>query len=126
MSVPALNRQRGEVMTSNSPVTGEEPEETTETTELVELERESPQVVEAQRVEMRQSAAFSVLADEVDVHESAVGIIRAEQVRVRDSATLLLAAGEVHGDVTTVFTPATAAIIGAAMIIGIWMIRPRR
>lgn len=92
----------------------------------VMMVRDSSQVVEGECVKMEQSACFSVLADEVTMQESAAFVVRAEEARVVDSVTFILAAGEVKGNVTTVFTPITAAIIGGALMIGMWLLRPRR
>jgi len=90
------------------------------------LAQDSAQVVEAESVKMEQSAALTVLADDVDMTDSAAFIVRAESVRTTDTACLILAATEVKGNVTTVFTPVTAAIVGGALLIGMWLIRPRR
>jgi hypothetical protein len=90
------------------------------------MTRDSAQIVEGTSIRMEQSAAFSVLADDVDMRDSAGFIVRAEEVRIVDSVTFVLAAGEVKGNVTTIFTPATAAILAGAIIIGMWLIRPRR
>ncbi len=92
----------------------------------IDLSRECCQVIEADKVIMEQSAAFSILSEEVDMQESAGFIVRAEEVRVQDSVTFLLVAGEVKGDITTLFTPVTAAILGASIMLGMWLIRPRR
>jgi len=90
------------------------------------MSRESCQVVEGESVRMEQSASFSVLADDVDMKDSAAFVIRTEAARIEDSVTFILAAGEVKGNVTAVFTPVTAAIVGGALIIGMWLLRPRR
>ncbi len=94
-----------------------------ETTDVI---REAVQVIEGERVDLHQSAAFTVLAEEANLQESAAFILRAEEVRVQDSVTFILAAGEVRGNITTLFTPTTAAILGAAIMLGMWMLRPRR
>jgi hypothetical protein len=91
----------------------------------VGISHESVQIVEADTVIMEQSAAFSVLAEEAEINNSAAFIVRADEARVQDSVTFILAAGEVKGNVTTLFTPITAAILGVSIMIGIWLIRPR-
>ncbi len=92
----------------------------------VAMAQECTQIVEGEFVKMHQSAAFSVLADDAEMNESAAFIVRAEEVRIVDSVTFILSAGEVKGNVTTIFTPLTAAIVGVAIIAGMWLIRPRR
>ena len=94
--------------------------------ESVIMLRESSQVVEGESVKMEQSATFSVLADDVEMKDSAAFVVKADVARVEDSVTFILAAGEVKGNVTTVFTPVTAAIVGLSLMIGMWLIRPRR
>ncbi len=90
------------------------------------LQQDCAQVIEAESVKMEQSAAFTVLADDVDITDSAVFIVRSESARVTDSIAFILASNEVKGNVTAVFTPVTAAIVGGAIVIGMWLIRPRR
>lgn len=90
------------------------------------MQQEAVQIIEAESVRMQQSASFTILADDVEMTDSAAFIVRADTVRIEDSVTLILAAGEVKGNVTTVFTPLTAGIVGAAILIGMWIIRPRR
>lgn len=93
--------------------------------EPVKVSQESVQVIEANNVSMHQSAAFSVLADTVDMRESVGFIVRADEVRTENSVTFILAAGEVRGDVTTLFTPMTAMILGGAIMLGMLFLRPR-
>jgi len=92
----------------------------------ITIEHDACQVVEGEYVRMEQSASFSVLADDVEMHESAAFVIRAEEVRIEDSVTFILSAGEVKGNVTTIFTPVTAAIVGVSLMLGMWLMRPRR
>ena len=90
------------------------------------VENEYKQVIEGGIVSMHQAAATSITADEVEMEQSAAFIVRAEEVTADGSVAFILAAGEVRGNVTTLFTPATAAIIGGALIIGMLFLRPRR
>jgi hypothetical protein len=92
--------------------------------EPVSVTKESVQVIEANNVKMHQSAAFSVLADVVEMKESAGFIVRADEVRTEGSVTFILAAGEVKGNVTTLFTPVTAMILGGAIMLGMFLLRP--
>lgn len=92
--------------------------------EPVQLAQASVQVIEAANVKMHQSAAFSVLADDVDMRESVGFVIRADEVRIENSVTFILAGGEIKGNVTTLFTPVTAMILGGAIMIGMLLLRP--
>lgn len=92
----------------------------------VRVTNECCQVIEGEIVEMNQSAAFSVLSDEVTMSESAAMIIRTEQANIEGSAVFFLSANEVRGNVISIFTPLTAAILGGAILLGVLIFRPRR
>ncbi|MCX6646249.1 MAG: hypothetical protein NTY09_07820 [bacterium] len=92
--------------------------------EPVRVSLEAVQVIEANNVKMHQSAAFSVLADVVEMRDSAGFIVRADEVRADNSVTFILAAGEVKGNITTLFTPMTAMILGGAIMLGMFLLRP--
>jgi len=92
----------------------------------VEVSCEVVQIVEGEQVELTGSAAFSVLADDANVVNSAALIVRADRAVVQDSVVFLLAANEVRGNVNPLLTPITAAIVGGAILFGMWIFRPRR
>jgi hypothetical protein len=91
----------------------------------VEISNNAVQVVEGENISLTNSAAFSVLGEDVRLTNSASFITRAENVVIEDSTVFLLSADEIRGNVTALLTPVTAAIIGGAIMIGLWFLRPR-
>ena len=86
--------------------------------------------VDAEYVEMYQSAVVNATADTVAMTESAAFVINADAIEASDSCAVLVVASEVEGEIQSLFTPLTAAIFGGALAVGVFLLstlfRPRR
>jgi len=78
--------------------------------------------VTAQDVKVRDSAICNMEAVTAKMDHSAIGYAQAETIQVKNSAILIANATELRGDVNPVFTPATAAIFGAAVGAGLFIV----
>lgn len=119
----------------------------------VDMENTSTDDVRGGQVRMSQSAARSVVAsalhmDEsaaavartssLDAHDSSLGVvvartavlsdvtsslIVAQKVDAADVRTVFLAGGDIRGEVRSVFTPLSAAALGAGFALAWWLLR---
>ena len=82
------------------------------------IESENIETVEAEHVEMKQSAAMNVFANDVNMDQSAAGIVRGDKVHMDNSLALIISADEVEGNPKVLFSPTSALIAGGAVLLG--------
>ena len=78
--------------------------------------------VEADYVEMYQSASIMTRAETAVMNESASLVMVADDVEMNNSWSLLMIAADVEGEPKTVFTPLTAAIFGTTLGLTLFML----
>jgi hypothetical protein len=107
---------------------GEEIDE--EMADVALVERMGACSIDADYVEVYQSAVVTMRADDVDMTDSVAAVIIADDVAATNSCAFLVVAADVEGEITSVFTPMTAAIFGGAMGAVFFLLsqlfRPRR
>jgi hypothetical protein len=86
------------------------------------IERGAMCNVEAEYVEMYQSAVVMTTADTVTMNESASFVIAADDIEANNSCAFLVVASDVEGEIKSLFTPLTAAIFGGALAAGIFLL----
>jgi hypothetical protein len=93
-----------------------------ENVDIEAIEQDYCTNIEAQKVEMTQSAALNIMADEVVMDQTAVGIVRADKVHMENSFALILNTDEAEGDVKALVSPVGALIAGGAILLAalIW------
>ena len=89
------------------------------------IEHEQLTTVEAQNVEMTQSAAITVLADNAVMQQSSAGIVKAETVNMKESFALILSSENTEGDVKALLSPTSALVAGGIILLGILLWRRR-
>jgi hypothetical protein len=104
----------------------------------VRMSQSAARTVVASALHMDESAAAVVRTSSLDAHDSSLGVVVArtavladvnsslvvaQKLDAKDVRTVFLAGGDIRGEVRSVFTPLSAAALGAGFALAWWLLR---